>query len=168
MNGDGSAPDPMLFEYKGQLFPDYLKRGNACQFILPVAKHFCIGEGLDIGASKWPLPWATPWEIKDGCDGMKLPDRQYDFLFSSHALEHLDDAVGALLHWKSRLKPGGVLLLYLPSKAMRYWNVSNCRRHRHQWDPPEMAQILTDLGFVNVLHSERDMAWSFCVIGFKP
>jgi hypothetical protein len=30
-----------------------------------------------------------------------------------------------------------------------------------------MAQIVSDLGFVDVIHSERDLAWSFAVVGFK-
>lgn len=157
----------LLYDFRGSLYPFYLKDGNAMRFIEPVAKLFCVGEGLDVGASKWCLPGATPWELKDGCDGMQLPDKQYDYIFSSHALEHINDAVGALLHWKSRLKPGGVLFLYLPSKAMRYWNVSSCRRHRHQWEPAEMATILSDLGFTDIIFSERDMAWSFCVIAFN-
>jgi hypothetical protein len=31
-----------------------------------------------------------------------------------------------------------------------------------------MAEILRDLGFVNVLHGERDLVWSFACVGFKP
>jgi hypothetical protein len=30
-----------------------------------------------------------------------------------------------------------------------------------------MAEILRELGFVNVMHSERDLAWGFAVVGFK-
>jgi hypothetical protein len=30
-----------------------------------------------------------------------------------------------------------------------------------------MAQIVSDLGFKNVIHSERDLAWSFAVVGFN-
>jgi len=41
-----------IFEYRGQLYPEYLKHGNAMQFVAPVAAHFCKGRGLDIGARR--------------------------------------------------------------------------------------------------------------------
>jgi len=28
--------------------------------------------------------------------------------------------------------------------------------------------MLRDLGFIDVIHSERDLAWSFAVVGFVP
>lgn len=30
-----------------------------------------------------------------------------------------------------------------------------------------MAVMLDDLGFIDVIHSERDLAWSFAVVGCK-
>ena len=157
----------MIFEYQGALYPEALKHGNACQFIAPMAAQFCKGVGLDIGAGKWPLPGATPIEIKDGGDAMALPPGPFDYVFSSHCLEHLDDPIAALEHWQTRLKRGGVLFLYLPHPAQRYWLPQHCRKHRHSWRPEDMAQTLRDLGFINVLHSERDLAWSFACVGFK-
>lgn len=155
-----------LYTYDGALFPEYLKTGNACQFIAPVAAHFCKGRGLDIGCGKWPLPGAVPIELKDGGDAMNLPEGVYDYAFSSHCLEHLTNPIAALEHWKSRLTEGGVLFLYLPHPDMSYWRPQRCRKHLHSWYPKDMAQILRDLGFKSVIHSERDMAWSFCVVGF--
>lgn len=158
---------PLLFEYRGSIYPSYLKHGNACQFIAPTAKQFCQGIGLDVGAGKWPLPGAIPVDAKDGRDAMELPHGQFDYVFSSHCLEHLANPVAALEHWKSRLKVGGVLFLYLPSQEMTYWLPQHCRRHLHSWRPEDMAQILRDLGFVDVIHGERDLAWSFSVAGFN-
>ena len=90
---------------------------------------------------------------------------EYDYVFSSHCLEHLVDPVGALLHWKTRIKPGGVLFLYLPHPSMTYWKPQHCRKHLHTWRPEDMAEIVRDLGFKDVIHSERDLAWSFAVVG---
>lgn len=158
----------MIFEYRGQLYPEFVKTGNACQFITPTALHFCNGRGLDIGAGPWPLPGAIPVEARDGGDAMSLPDDKFDFIFSSHCLEHLVNPVAALKHWQSRLRPGGVLFLYLPHPDMEYWRPQHCLKHLHQWWPADMAQIVRDLGFVNVIHSERDMAWGFAVVGVMP
>lgn len=157
----------MIFEYAGAMFPDYVKMGNAAQFIIPTAHHFCKGRGLDIGSSEWGFPGATPIDLKRGTDAMALPEGQFDYIFSSHCLEHLVNPVEALEHWKTRIKPGGVLFLYLPHPDMTYWRPQHCRKHLHQWWPKDMAQMVSDLGFKNVIHSERDLAWSFSLVGWR-
>jgi hypothetical protein len=124
--------NPLVYEYKGGLFPEYLKRGNACQHIAATAAHFCRGNGLDVGAGRWPLPGAIPIELADGGDAMELPHGPFDFVFSSH------------------------------------WLPQNCRKHLHSWQPEEIARVMRDLGLVDVIHSERDLAWSFAAVGFKP
>lgn len=156
-----------VFEYRGRLYPEFIKHGNACQFIAATALQFCKGDGLDVGAGYWPLNGALPIEIRDGGDAMDLPLGPFDYLFSSHCLEHLVNPIAALEHWKSRIKIGGVLFLYLPHPDMEYWRPQHCRKHLHSWRPEDMAQILRDLGFSRVIHSERDLAWGFSVVGFR-
>lgn len=158
----------MIFYYNGTLYPEHIRRGNACKFIAAAAKEFCQGDGLDVGAGQWPLDGAVPVDLADGGNAMKLPEGEFDYVFSSHCLEHLPDPVAALEHWATRLKPGGVLFLYLPHPDMLYWRPQFNRRHLHLFWPKDTAEMLTDLGFENVLHSERDLAWSFAVVGFKP
>jgi SAM-dependent methyltransferase len=157
-----------LFEYRGVLYPDYLKHGNAMQFIAATAAHFCKGEGLDIGAGQWPLPGATAIERDQFYGADYLPGMEWDYIFSSHCLEHLVDPVSTLMHWKSRLKPGGTLFLYLPHPDMEYWRPQNCRKHLHLFYPKDVAQLLADIGLVRVIHGERDLAWSFAVVAFTP
>jgi SAM-dependent methyltransferase len=158
----------MIFEYKGRIYPDYIRKGNAAQFVLPYALQLCQGKGLDVGAGRWPLPGATPVELADGGDAMSLPEGIYNYIFSSHCLEHLANPVAAIEHWKTRLAPGGVLFLYLPHPDMEYWLPQNNRKHLHAWQPKDVARLLSDLGFENVIHSERDLAWGFSVVGFVP
>jgi SAM-dependent methyltransferase len=156
----------MIFDYRDRTYPTFLKHGNACQLITPAALHFCQGRGLDVGCGKWPLPGAIPVELSHGGDAMALPDGTFDFVFSSHCLEHLVNPIAALKHWRTRLRPGGVLFLYLPHPDMEYWKPQHCTKHLHAWGPQDMAQIVSDLGFRDVIHSERDIAWSFAVAGF--
>lgn len=158
----------MIFEYRNALYPAYLKTGNACQFITPIAQQFCKGRGVDIGCGSWPLPGSMGVELKHGGDAFRLPAGPWDYAFSSHCLEHLIDPIGALEHWRDSLRPGGVLFLHLPSPDMTYWQPTHCRKHLHTWSPAQMAQIVRDLGFVDVIHSERDLSWSFSVVGYKP
>lgn len=157
----------MIFDYLGKKYPEYIKHGNACKFIQPIAEQFCKGTGLDVGAGKWPLGNATPVDLDRGGDAMGLPRGSYDYIFSSHCLEHLQNPVAALEHWKSRLRAGGTLFLYLPHPDMEYWLPQRNRKHLHIWYPEQIAKLLDDMGFVNVLVSERDLAWSFAAVGFK-
>jgi SAM-dependent methyltransferase len=157
----------MIFEYRGRLYPELVKHGNGCQYVTPIALKFCKGRGLDVGAGAWPLPGAEPIDLKYGNEAMELPHGPFDYVFSSHCLEHLPNPVAALEHWRSRIKPGGVLFLYLPHPYMEYWLPQNCRKHLHSWMPKQMAQIVRDLGFVDVIHSERDLAYGFSVVGFN-
>lgn len=157
-----------LFTYQGDRYPDYLRHGNAMRFILPTAQQFCVGRGVDVGPGQWPFPGAVPVEVKNGGDAMAIPGGEWDYVFSSHCLEHLVDPIGAVEHWRHSLRSGGVLFLYLPSPDQRYWRPQHCRKHLHAWYPAQMAQILADLGFRDVLHGERDLAWSFACVGWKP
>ena len=160
-----------LFEYRGGKYPEYLRNGNAMQFIASVALKFCRGRGLDVGAGKWPLPGAIPVDL-EGLGAYDLfpviEGDKLDFIFSSHCLEHIEDPIRALEHWKACISPGGVLFLYLPHPDMEYWRPENCRKHRHLFWPKDLAKMLETLGFVDVLHGERDLAWSFAVLGFNP
>lgn len=137
------------------------------RFIAPTAEYFCKGHGVDVGCSEWPLAGAIPIDLKSGGDAYALPGRNYDFVFSSHCLEHLPNYVKALRYWKECLKPGGVLFLYLPHPKMTYWHPANCDKHLHSFTPDEIHGLLQALGFKGVMSSGQDMYWSFCVIGFN-
>lgn len=157
----------MMFDYRGKRYPEYLKHGNQSQYVLPIAQKFCTGRGLDVGAGPWPLPGAVPVELRDGGNAMELPAGDWDYVFSSHCLEHLPDPVAAIEHWQSRLRIGGVLFLYLPHPDMTYWRPQFCRKHLHQWWPADMAELIGALGFKDVIHSDRDLAWGYSVVGVK-
>ena len=165
----GSPDEKKIFSYKNNLYPEYIKHGNACSFIVPYAKHFCQGTGLDIGGFlDWTFPGAKAINItnNDGYDAYNLPDDKYDYIFSSHTLEHLGDYVKALRYWKSHLNDNGVLFLHLPHPDMEYWLPQNNAKHLHSFEPKKINKLLTDIGFKNVINSERDLYWAFSIVGF--
>lgn len=165
----------MIFEYHGKLYPEPIRHGNAVKYITPMALEFCTGHGLDIGGThEWCLPGARPVNIdfNDEHDADHIPLGEYDYIFSSHCLEHIANPISTLAYWyallsqwKSYANGNGVLYLYLPHPDMEYWLPQNNRKHLHVWKPAEMAKILTDLGYKKVIHSERDMYYSFSVVG---
>ena len=54
--------------------------------------------------------------VLEGEDLSSLAEASYDFLLSSHMLEHTANPLGALRKWERVLKDGGHLLLVLPHK----------------------------------------------------
>ncbi len=82
---------------------------------------YCQGRGLDIGFGGDLLsPNCQGWDIGSGdAQSLKgLPDTHFDFVYSSHCLEHVGDPRLALLNWWRVLKPGGHLILYVPHRDL--------------------------------------------------
>jgi len=82
---------------------------------------YCKGNGLDIGHGGDLLTHnCEGWEIEDGdaqyLQGLK--DTSFDFVYSSHTLEHTVDLTVTLLNWWRVLKKGGYLILYLPHRDL--------------------------------------------------
>ncbi len=82
---------------------------------------YCQGRGLDIGYGGDLLaPNCTGWDIEHGdAQALRgLKDASFDFVYSSHTLEHMVDPVEAIRSWWRVLKPGGYLLLYIPHRDL--------------------------------------------------
>jgi len=78
------------------------------------------GKGIDIGAGNDVLRVVNGtvrgWDVPDG-DAQKMAgvaDNTYDFVYSSHCLEHVRDVPDALTNWLRILKPGGWLYIVVP------------------------------------------------------
>lgn len=52
--------------------------------------------------------------ISEGSELVDVPDAQYDFLLSSHMLEHSANPLRALATWRRVLRPGGTLVMVRP------------------------------------------------------
>src|SRR5688500_12829274 len=101
---------------------------------------YCTGVGLDIGAGNDPL--ATPFGTvqafdKEHGDANRLDgiaDNTYDFVYSSHCLEHLQYPHDAVLNWFRVVKPGGYLIICVPHRDLyekkrllpSIWNAEHC------------------------------------------
>jgi hypothetical protein len=159
-----------LFDYCGITYPSYICHGNAAKYIFPFAEQFCSGNGLDIGGTiKCHFPGSKIINIisHDGYDALHLPPGPYDYIFSSHCLEHIPNWKHALYLWHDYLIPdSGILFLYLPHPDMLYWHPDNCSRHLHVFTPLTIVAHLKKIGFKHVINSERDLYWSFSVIAF--
>jgi len=166
----------MFFRYKGLIYPSYCKSLPASRFIKEFALEYCQGRGINIGYGEriWNfLPSAILLDIKDGDDCntiSSLPQitgRKFDFIFSSHTLEHLDDWRVSLTDWCCCLKTGAILFLYLPHPSMEYWQPQNNKKHKHIMVPQLLEQFVRTLGFDNIQITGKDLYYSFSVIAVK-
>ncbi len=160
-----------VIEYKGDQYPYFQSIGNASQFAIPFAQHFCIGKGYDIGCMKvdWAYPGSIPIDLSfnDPWDANHLPDGQVDYMFSSHCLEHVPDWAGTLLYWTEKIRSGGTLFLYLPHYDQKYWRPWNNRKHLHTFVPGMIVDFMQDNGYTNIFSSQRDLNHSVIVVGEK-
>jgi SAM-dependent methyltransferase len=122
------------------------------------ATRYFVGEGLDVGGKPDPLalylelfPRATSirtWDWEDG-DAQKLsgvPDATFDFVHSSHCLEHLVDPREGLANWLRVLRPGGHLVVMVPDEDLYEQGVFPStfnRDHKHTftvWKPASWSR----------------------------
>lgn len=172
-----------LIEYKGIRYPKFQSEGFAARWAFPFAQEICKGNGVDIGYGKpeWKLPGAFGIDqgkvcFKDtneedeveGVGAENLINYDYDYIFSSHCLEHLPDWVGVLNYWFSRIKPGGILFLYLPHPNQEYWKPWNNRKHVNILHPADVEMYLWSRGDLNYWQvSGIDLNHSYYAIGQK-
>jgi SAM-dependent methyltransferase len=91
---------------------------------------YFVGEGIDIGGKPDPLGQyiemfpllmqVRTWDLEQGdAQFMQgVPDDHFDFVHSSHCLEHMQDARVALGNWARIVKPGGFLIITVPDEDL--------------------------------------------------
>ncbi len=94
------------------------------------ATRYLVGDGVDIGAGsdsigqyyeQFPLMRSCrAWDIPDGdAEIMEgISDNTFDFVHSSHCLEHMRNPHVALNNWLRILKPGGHLVCLVPDEDL--------------------------------------------------
>lgn len=85
---------------------------------------YVVGEGIDIGCGVDPLtPSCRRWDDDlpnsgDATFMRGVADESFDWVYSSHCLEHLHHPEIAIRNWWRILKPGGHLLIYVPHRDL--------------------------------------------------
>lgn len=98
------------------------------------ALDFCRARGLDnvrLGAAE-----DLPYE-----------DGTFDLVTALDVVEHLDDDVGGLREMRRVLRPGGRVLIFVPT-FMWLWGVQDeVSHHRRRYTLPELRRAMTEAGF---------------------
>lgn len=88
-----------------------------------IKRGYLTGKGIDIGCGRIPVvPNAQPFDVAHG-DANRILDYVndiggYDFVFSSHCLEHMIDPHKSLFDWWQLVKPGGWLIFAVPDEDL--------------------------------------------------
>jgi len=82
---------------------------------------YCQGRGLDIGfGGDIVHSSATGWDFEHGDAQIltSIPNSSFNYVYSSHTLEHMINPSLALHNWWRAVKPGGYLILYVPERNL--------------------------------------------------
>jgi SAM-dependent methyltransferase len=94
---------------------------KAKQFWGPVERDATRGKGIDIGCGPDPVtPDARRFDLEDGDANVasQYVKEQFDFVYSSHCLEHMHDPKATILDWWKLVKPGGYLFVMVPDEDL--------------------------------------------------
>lgn len=112
------------------------------------ATKYFVGNGIDIGCGadslenyreQFPLITSVrPWDLPDG-DAVYMQgivENTYDFVHSSHCLEHLTDPILAMTNWIKITKSGGHLVIMVPEEDLYeqgQWPSRYAHDHKTSW-----------------------------------
>ena len=97
------------------------------------------------------------------CEGNNLEAIQsgsYDFVLSSHSLEHFANPLKAVQEWLRILKPGGIMLLVLPDKRFTFDNKRPVTKFEHIKQDFENDMQETDLTHLEEILNLHDYSLS--------
>lgn len=150
-------------------YPAFLNQGDAKQFIQTKALEWCRGYGIDVGSNQWPFPGALRCDIEH----RPFDKGPFDFVFSSHCLEHIKEWQTELTLWRDSLKPDGIMFIYVPHPLMEAWLPEGpwVKGGWHVWSPEPhslAAFVKNTLKMELIEYTTRpDAAWGFHLIARK-
>jgi len=158
---------------------EYVPEVEKCR---PRLLRYCKGQGLDLACGDKKIK-----ETAIGCDIGKARDSAadfaidleggltlfasdtFDFIFSSHYLEHAKDPPYLLQEWWRVIRPGGNLVLYLPHADLypRVGQEGANPDHKHDFTPEGILEIVREFASFEILHNEvhaEDTEYSFDLV----
>src|SRR5688572_14418786 len=115
---------------------------------LKLLSQFGNAEGVDISADALAFCRERGLEVKAGAaEDLPYEDATFDLVTALDVVEHLDDDVAGLREMRRVLRPGGRVLIFVPT-FMWLWGVQDdISHHRRRYRLPELRRALTEAGF---------------------
>jgi len=89
-------------------------------------------------------------------------DAQFDFVFSSHFLEHVNKPEDMLEEMLRIAKKGGFIILYLPNPKLYK---ENNPEHKILWTPKQFKKIISEYYVKDILFDDKSFDYSYLYVG---
>ncbi len=113
------------------------------------------GKGIDIGCGNDPiLDNVERFDIEDGDANQigKYVKKQFDFVFSSHCLEHMKNPYHTIQQWWSLVKDNGYLYLIVPDENLyEHGHFPSKYNPDHKWTFSLLKQKNTNVRSINII-----------------
>jgi 2-polyprenyl-3-methyl-5-hydroxy-6-metoxy-1,4-benzoquinol methylase len=111
-------------EFKGRSGVRILEAGCGNKWDIKVKGFEYIITGVDVDQEALQLRKNIKMDLDEIIVGdlrtVKMPKSEYNLLYNSFVLEHIDGAEGVLDNFRDWLKPGGVMILKIPDRNTVY------------------------------------------------
>jgi len=84
-------------------------------------------------------------EVETSVD--RFDDHSFDYIYSLNVLEHIEDDGEALRLWRTKLKPGGRLLIYVPAFQILYSGMDRKVGHFRRYTRRQLGAKAAGSGF---------------------
>jgi len=136
---------------------------------LPIYRHIGVLDNCDFSATTtWAQhsqefvfdPRKSPGKtiFADGSNLSVVPDQSYDFVLSSHNLEHFANPVKALKEWQRITVKGGLLILVLPNYRYTFDHLRQPTLVSHMLADFEQNTPETDLTHIPEILDKHDLS----------
>jgi SAM-dependent methyltransferase len=153
-----------------RLLPIYplATRIDNVNFSVQTAWEKTLGDGGEFRFDPTRQP-GTQW-IRDAVALKGIGDHTYDFILSSHCLEHVANPLRALREWNRVTRPGGHIILILPNPAETFDHrrpITTMEHLRHDLDLDTGENDETHLPEIVVLHDLARDPWAGSRVEFR-
>jgi SAM-dependent methyltransferase len=126
---------------------------------------YCNGRGIDIGCGTTPftngaIGYDRMIDPSHDAEGpLPFADGHFDFVHSSHCLEHMRTPGDALAEWWRILKVGGHLIVLVPDFGLyeqRQWPSHYNGDHKSVWSLVKLVNAVSKLPNAEVIEARRN------------
>jgi SAM-dependent methyltransferase len=145
-----------IFSKKGQLpIYSFAHAVDGCNFSNNTVWENLITEGDNYNYEDQTLGYQY---IKDATDLEGIDSEEYDFVLSSHSLEHIANPIKAIEEWLRVLKRDGFFLLIVPDKNYTFDHKRSYTKFEHLVDDYDRGTTERDLTHLEEILSLHDLS----------